>query len=163
MAAKAEWRLIIMKPQKTATPKKAKRSIGSIVTYTAGSITAIIAIASLVNNIILYKSNVAQYVAQGYTASEVTKQLLPAQLLPGVFESIAVYGGIAFLIFIAGRIHQKVFQCLDLLTTREVESSCDAAAESNMEEDEGIEKEIEDIPLAQATEQVSEDYDKKFV
>jgi hypothetical protein len=144
LKGRMKWRIFIMKKEKTAKPKNTKRSTSTVVMYVAVSITAIITIASLVNNIILFLQNVAQYVAQGYPVAEVIKQLLPAQLLPGLFESLAVYGGIAFLIFTAGSINQKVSQCLTLLTiTKEANNSCDTAEKSIMEENVGAEEEEE--------------------
>ena len=49
----------------------------------------------LISNILLYRTNVAQYVAQGTAVGVVKAQLIPAQLIPGIFEPIGVYCGIA--------------------------------------------------------------------
>jgi hypothetical protein len=87
----------------------------SIVLYIAASVVALVGIASLVNNIFLFRNTVDQYVAQGYPTATVIKQLLPAQLLPGIFESIATYGGISFVLLGAGIINKKVSKCLTLL------------------------------------------------
>lgn len=100
-----------------------KQPISSIVLYTAGTVVALIAIAFLVNNVILFKNAVAQYVAQGYPSAEVMSQLIPNQLLPGVFEPVAVYGGIAFLLFGVGILNQKVSKGLKMLTKEETTSS----------------------------------------
>ncbi|AHF07017.1 hypothetical protein [Desulfitobacterium metallireducens] len=101
-----------------------KQPISSIVLYTAGTVVALIAIAFLVNNILLFKNVVAQYVDQGYPSSEVLSQLIPNQLLPGVFEPVAVYGGIAFLLIGVGIINRKVSEGLKILTKDETTSLC---------------------------------------
>jgi predicted permease len=132
-----------MKFEEKNVPEKSKRSSSSIVLYVAGSVVALIAVALLINNIMLFKDNVNQYVAQGYPAADVIKQLIPSQLLPGIFEPIAVYGGIAFVLFYAGLINQKVSKCLMLLT--EVEVCNDATEESVMEEN------ITDVGNVEAT------------
>lgn len=95
--------------------RKAKRSTGSTVLYAAAIVVALIGIAYLATNIVLYQKTVAQYVAQGYPAATVAGQLLPSQLLPGIYEPVAVYGGIALLLFGAGMIHQKVRNLLRLM------------------------------------------------
>lgn len=89
-------------------PGETKRSTFSVVLYVAASIAALVGVALLVNNVLLYKNNIAQYVAQGYPADIVAKQLIPAQLLPGVFEPIGVYGGVAFILFGIGVVNNKV-------------------------------------------------------
>jgi len=78
------------------------------VIYAVAIIVLLIGIAFLVNNIILFKNTVFHYASQGYPSAEVVKQLLPSQLLPGIFESVAVYGGIAAVLFCAGTINQKL-------------------------------------------------------
>lgn len=121
-----------MKLKEKNMPGKSKTSASSIVLYSAVSVVALIAVALLINNIILFRNTVNLYVAQGYPAADVIKQLLPSQLLPGIFEPIAVYGGIAFVLFYAGLINQKVSKCLMLLS--EVELCNDAAEEIVMQE-----------------------------
>ncbi len=80
--------------------------------YVAGTIVALVALAFLINNIILFRNTIAQYVAQGYPYAEVFWGLFPGQLLPGLFQPIAVYGGIAALLYAAGMINHKVTQCV---------------------------------------------------
>ncbi|WP_243108119.1 hypothetical protein [Clostridium sp. JN-9] len=111
------------------TSKESKRFSISIVMYVAAVIVAILGITALVNNIILFKGTVAQYVAQGYEASTVNKLLIPSQLLPGIFEPIAVYWGIALVLVGAGIINKKVSKCLVLLGKEEV---CNNSAEENI-------------------------------
>ena len=109
-----------MKSNEKNVPEKSKKNAGSLILYIAGAIVAILGIALLIDNIMLFNSNVNQYVTQGYAAADVIKQLMPAQLLPGIFEPVAVYGGIALLLFYAGFINQKVSKCLTLLTEAKV-------------------------------------------
>ena len=100
--------------------KKSKGSSFSIIMYVVASVVALIGVALLVNNIFLYKSTVSQAVTQGYDIATVRKALLTSQLLPGMFEPIGIYGGIAFLILGVGIVNKKVSQCLILLTKVEV-------------------------------------------
>lgn len=99
---------------------KEKRLISSTVFYVAAIVTALIGTGLLINNVILYSKNVTQYVAQGYAVDTVISQLLPSQLIPGVCEPIALYGGIALLLVAAGIINKKVSKCLETLTVNEV-------------------------------------------
>lgn len=85
-----------------------KRSGSSIVLYCSAGLVALIALALLVMNIMMFSNAVSQYVAQGYAKAEVVKQLLAIQLLPGIFEPVAVYGGIALVLFYLGRLNDKV-------------------------------------------------------
>ena len=103
--------------------KKSKRPAGSIVLYVAAIVVTIIGVAYLVTNIVLFQKSVAQYVAQGYAAADVASQLLPSQLLPGIYEPIAVYGGIALILFGAGMINQKISKCLKMLGDLGVEGA----------------------------------------
>lgn len=43
--------------------------------------------------------------------------MLPGQLLPGLYEPIAVYGGIALVLLAAGMINQKLSKCINMLGT----------------------------------------------
>ncbi|MFA5383164.1 MAG: hypothetical protein WC364_00585 [Eubacteriales bacterium] len=76
--------------------------------YAAAILVLLIGIAFLTDNIMLFKSSVAHYAAQGYPPAGVIKQLLPSQLLPGIFEPVAIYGGVAAVLFCAGTINQKL-------------------------------------------------------
>ena len=114
---------------------KEKKLISSIVFYIAAIVTAIIGTGLLINNVILYSKNVAQYVAQGYAVDTVISQLLPSQLIPGVCEPIALYGGMALLLVAAGIINKKVSRCLEKLTVNEVvPEEVDVQAETTSEE-----------------------------
>lgn len=116
-------------------PIKTKKSPVVIIGNVLASIAALAAITLLVINIISFLDTVNYYLAQGYPTTEVYKQLIPSQLFPGVFEPIAVYGGIAFLLFYAGIINQKVSKCLTFLTETEVSDDVvedEEASESNV-------------------------------
>lgn len=96
-----------MKTEKKSTPDKNKKNSISIALYVGGSIVALMGLALLFNNIKLYSDTFSQAVAMGYDASQVNAQLLPSQLLPGLFESIGLYGGLSILLFCTGLIYQK--------------------------------------------------------
>lgn len=100
--------------------KKSRKFSVSIVLYVIASVVGLVGIASLVNNILLFRDTVNQYVTQGYPEATVIKQLIPTQLLPGIFEPIAVYEGIAFVLMGVGIVNKKVSKCLTLLTKVEV-------------------------------------------
>ena len=76
--------------------------------YVVASIVGIMGIVLLVDNIYIFKSTIDQYVTQGYTAVEVIKGLIPSQLIPGIFEPIAIYGGIAFILIGVGIANKKI-------------------------------------------------------
>jgi hypothetical protein len=109
-----------MKRKDKNLSKKSGKFIISIVLYVVASVVAIAGVALIVNNIFLFKNTVSQYVAQGYSAQTVMNELMTSQLLPGILEPVAVYGGIAFLLLGAGIINKKVSKCLTLLTKVEV-------------------------------------------
>lgn len=88
--------------------------------YIVALVVALVGVALLVNNIMIFKNTVSQAVAQGYAIAEINKQLIPSQLLPGVFEAIGLYGGTAFVLFGVGKVNKKVSKCLMLLTKDEV-------------------------------------------
>lgn len=119
--------------------EKSKLTVSSIVMYVGSTIVALIALAFLIDNIILFKDTVAQYVGQGYPSDTVVKQLIPSQLLPGVFESVALYGGIALILFAAGLINHKAIIILKVLTKAEDMGSTEQA-EDVAEIDEEITK-----------------------
>ena len=97
--------------------ENSKLTICTKVMYAGAIVVSIFAIAFLINNIILFKNTVALYVEQGVPSSEVIKQLIPRQLLPGIFEPIAIYGGIALLLFSGGTINQKLSKCLKIVAS----------------------------------------------
>ena len=88
--------------------EKDKRPAGTTVMYIAAVFAALIAVALLINNIIFFNNIVSQYVEQGYDSADVLRQLIPTQLLPGIFEPVAVYGGIALILYGIGMINRKI-------------------------------------------------------
>lgn len=143
-----------MKRKAENSSKKSGKFIFSTVLYIVASIVAIIGVALLVNNIVLFKNTVSQYVAQGYSAQTVINELRTSQLLPGIFEPVAVYGGIAFLLLGAGKINKKVSKCLTLITKVEVFNDVteeNILKESILEKNIGLEDAEEDKEVAAET------------
>lgn len=103
-------------------PKKSGKSSFTIVMYITALIVAILAITLLVDNIYLFRSAVNQYVAQGYPATTVTSQLIPSQLLPGIIEPVAGYGGVAFVLFGIGIINKKISKHSVVLTENDMKN-----------------------------------------
>lgn len=95
-----------MNPELQGKSKEAKHPFSIIMIYICAVIVTIVAIADLVTNIILYRNNITQYVAQGYPRAEVAKQLIPTQLLPGIYEAIG-YLGIACILYTLGMLAQR--------------------------------------------------------
>lgn len=123
--------------------KKSKKSTVTIIMYIIAFIVAIAGVALLVNNIILFRNTVNEYVAQGYDYALVTNQLIPSQLLPGVCESVAVYGGIAFALLGIGAINEKTSKCLMLLT--KVDGCNDDAEKSILLQESKLQDDINNI------------------
>lgn len=122
-----------MKPNDESKIMKPRKNALSIMLYIAAVIVALVGIALLADNIYIYKSTIAQYVAQGYPAADVEKSLIPTQLLPGIFEPVAVYWGIALLLLSAGICNQKVSECLIKLAKTEAPNT--VAVESAAEQE----------------------------
>lgn len=118
--------------------KKSGKFTVSTALYIVASVVALAGAALLANNVILFRDTVNQYVAQGYPAATVIKELIPAQLLPGVVEPIGIYGGIAFVLSGAGMINKKVSRCLELLTKADV---CDDVIKESILEQDSIDLE----------------------
>ena len=93
---------------------KCKKSVLSIILYVGAVILFGIGIAVIVLNVTEYKAAVAQYVAQGYTAAEVTKALIKSQLIPAILQSVGTYMGIGLVLVGAGAINCKVSKCIAL-------------------------------------------------
>ena len=158
-----------MKRKAKHLSKKSGKFIISTVLYVVASLVAIIGVALLVNNVFLFKNTVSQYVAQGYSAQTVINELMTSQLLPGIFEPVAVYGGIAFILLAAGKINKKVSKCLTLLTKVEVYNDVieesildenivvDEAKVEDAEVEAAAEQNVADVEASQQTETDSED------
>ncbi|GIM29237.1 hypothetical protein CPJCM30710_19030 [Clostridium polyendosporum] len=126
--------------------KKSRKSPISIVLYVVAAVVGLVGIALLVNNILLFRDTVNQYVTQGYPEATVINELIPTQLLPGIFEPIAVYGGIAFVLLGVGIVNKKVSKCLTLLTKVEV---CNSTIEESI-----LEQNVVYIENTETTEQI---------
>ena len=111
--------------------EKSRKFSGSMTLNIAASVVALIGVALLVDNIYLYITTVQQYVAQGYPIATIISNLVPSQLLPGIFQPIAVYGGIAFVLVGVGIVNKKVSKCLIFLTKDEC---CNDAVEESISE-----------------------------
>lgn len=127
-----------MKLKEKKVSKKSNKTAISITMYVVASIVAIAGVTLLANNIILFRNTVAQYVAQGYDYAMVTSQLIPSQLLPGICEPVALYGGVAFALVGVGRINENTSKCVMLLT--EVDDCNDATEESILLEESTLEE-----------------------
>jgi hypothetical protein len=128
--------------KKLKKSKKSKGSPISIVMYILASVVALIGVALLVNNILLYRSTVSQALTQGYDVATVRKALLTSQLLPGMFEPVGIYGGIAFILFGVGKVNKKVSEGLLLLSKVEVTNEAfeEGVIEQNVVDAEKIEE-----------------------
>lgn len=97
-----------MNYEKETKKKKSKKIVSSVILYVAAIVVALIGIALLVDNVIIFRTTVSQYVAQGYSAATVEQQLIPSQLLPAIFNSIGIYGGISFVLVGIGITNTKL-------------------------------------------------------
>jgi len=123
--------------------EKSSITVSTILFYIAALIVLLIGAAYLVVNIQYYNSMVAGYVAQGYDAAEVTAQLIPQKLLPGIFEPVGIFGGIAAVLCGISLINKKLSA---LLTFGEEICCCD---EEEATEEEATE---EALPAEESTE-----------
>lgn len=118
--------------------QKTKKSPGIIIGYVLGSLASLFGAGLLALNIMSFTNNYGYYLSQGYPPEMVLQQLVPSQLLPGIFEPIAIYGGIAFLIFTICAISQKVSEGLAQLTQANECTDCkkeeETASESTVTE-----------------------------
>lgn len=89
------------KETKTKKPKLA------MVLKLGGLVVGLFGIATLINNIMIFNTTVSQAIEQGYPKEMVMEAIVPTQLLPGIFEAIGMYGGLALLMFVAGIIACK--------------------------------------------------------
>lgn len=113
--------------------KRSGKSGISVGLFIVASVVALIGIALLVNNIILYRGTVAQALTGGYDIATIKKALLTSQLIPGIAGPIGIYGGISFILFGLGIVGEKVSKCLTMLT--KVESNNDTIEENIDEQD----------------------------
>jgi|ADurb_H2B_02_Slu_FD_contig_41_1054980_length_665_multi_2_in_0_out_0_1 hypothetical protein len=125
--------------EKTALTKNKKSSL-SIALYVGGAIVALLGLALLITNVKLYSDTINQYVAMGYDASEVTTQLLPSQLLPTIFQAIALYGGVSMILFCLGLAYQKFTNFTLQFATEEAAVEASETVVSELEETAAIEE-----------------------
>lgn len=113
----------------------------SKVLYVIAWIVGIMGIVLLADNIYIFKSTVDQYVTQGYTVADVVKGLLPSQLIPGIFEPIAIYGGIAFILLGVGIANKKISEHLISLAKVENQDGIleESISEKNLVDVENVE------------------------
>ena len=127
--------------EKTALTKNKKSSL-SIALYVGGAIVALLGLALLITNVKLYSDTINQYVAMGYDASEVTTQLLPSQLLPTIFQAIALYGGVSMILFCLGLAYQKFTNFTLQFATEEAAVEASETVVSELEETAAAEAEV---------------------
>lgn len=124
--------------------KVSKKSGISIVLFIVASVVALVGVALLVSNILLYRTTVTQALADGYDIDTIRKALLPSQLLPGIAEPIGIYGGISFILFGVGIVNKKVIKFLTMVNKVEISSD---TIEENI-----IEQNVIDLENAEVTE-----------
>ncbi|MCJ7691758.1 MAG: hypothetical protein MUO60_20975 [Clostridiaceae bacterium] len=100
--------------------KVSKKSSFTVVLFIVASVVALVGVALLVNNIILYKATVAQALTGGYDIATIKKALLTSQLIPGIAEPVGIYGGISFILFGVGIVNKKVVKFLTMLNKAEI-------------------------------------------
>jgi TRAP-type mannitol/chloroaromatic compound transport system permease small subunit len=131
-----------LKAKNKGVTEKSKKFPISILLYIAASLAAIMGIVLLVDNVYIFNSTVNQYVAQGYAASDVMKSLIPSQLIPGIIEAFAIYGGIALILLGVGIVNKKISEfSIPLAESQNNENS----TEEIVKETEEIVKETEEI------------------
>lgn len=73
-----------------------------------GIVVGVFGLAALINNIMIFMKTIEQYLEQGYPQEMIMEAMVPTQLLPGIFEPIAIYGGLGLLMFAVGVIACKL-------------------------------------------------------
>lgn len=101
-----------------------------------GIVVGLFGLASLINNIIIFMNTIDQYIEQGYPKEMIMEAMVPTQLLPGIFEPIALYGGLGLLLFGAG-----VMAC-NLLPQKEIVEEAEEIEEEEFEEPVVVESEF---------------------
>lgn len=136
-----------MKFESKRVSKKSGKFSSWTAFYIAALVTLLVGIALLVNDIILFRKTVNQYVAQGYSANVVLGQLVPSQLLPGIFQFIGLYGGIVCILIGIGIINKKLSKIFGKLY------NCDDNLQEDIKEQEVIGvNEVENVEDAESIE-----------
>lgn len=116
---------------------KSKKGNKIVVTLKIGGIVVgLFGLAALINNIMIFNDSIKQYVEQGYPKEMVMQAMVPTQLLPGIFEPIALYGGLALLMFAVAVIACKLLPQEEILVEEVIE---DVAVEVDPEDVEVVE------------------------
>ena len=116
---------------------KSKKGNKIVVTLKIGGIVVgLFGLAALINNIMIFNDSIKQYVEQGYPKEMVMQAMVPTQLLPGIFGPIALYGGLALLMFAVAVIACKLFPQEETLVEEVIE---DVAVEVDPEDVEVVE------------------------
>jgi hypothetical protein len=131
--------------------KKSGKSGISIAMFIIAAFVAVIGVALLVNNIVLYKNTVSQALGEGYDIATVRKALITSQLLPGILEPIGTYGGIAFVLLGIGIVNKKVLKSITLLT--KVEDTTEESIDESYAES-GLEDNVMNVETAEIVETV---------
>jgi hypothetical protein len=95
---------------------KSRKISTSVVLYIIAIVIALIGVALLIDNILLFRDTINQYTAKKIPIDPVLKQLIPAKLLPGIFEPIGIYGGIASILFGISTLNKKFSEYSTMLT-----------------------------------------------
>lgn len=141
-----------MKFESKRVSKKSSKFSSWTAFYIAALVTLLVGIALLVNDIILFRKTVNQYVAQGYSANVVLGQLVPSQLLPGIFQFVGLYGGIVCILIGIGIINKKLSKIFGKLY------NCDDNSQEDIKEQEVID--VNEVEGEKDTEVEKQDEDK---
>ncbi len=144
--------------------KSSKKSGISILLFVAAIFVALVGIALLVTNIIYFKNTIDNYVAQGYTYATVAKELIPSQLLPGIFQPVALYLGLAIALLGLSAVNQKASVCCSSKTDEDALDTDECSCCDSEEETEDITEDVSDETAEEvAVEGTEELYDSTKV
>ncbi|NMC56058.1 MAG: hypothetical protein GYA50_02400 [Eubacteriaceae bacterium] len=91
-------------------PKKNKNSVYAKFLLVAAFVIALVGVAALTSTIYQFCYYIKEYTAQGYSTAVIVKSFLMTQLVPGVADSLALYGGVSIILFTARKIFIKIFE-----------------------------------------------------
>lgn len=118
--------------------KNKKKKITSKSLRVYAIIFLVVGAVYILSGIYSFFTTINGYVSQGYATSEVLMYLLPSQFLPTVIEPLAIFGGLALLLF-------GVSEVLSRLNSDDNEIVDEQEAAEEIEETEVIEDEKEEI------------------
>lgn len=90
-------------------PKKDKNTKYAKFLFVAAFVIALVGVAALTSTIYQFCYYIKEYTAQGYATAVIVKSFLMTQLVPGIADSIALYGGVSIILFTARKIFIKIF------------------------------------------------------